>query len=658
MNSKNSCSGLLSATLCGFVLAGCNAVEDVREAPFTDIPTPSVVLQGTIEGLGSRRPLVLMNNGESQCTNPTSPGGAKIVCSFLGTFGATTSPFTFGALPQGTPYNITVGTQPFGKICTVANGTGNVGAAGALPITVTCVNDPAVPRFSVGGTVAAAVANTAGAKIILTTEEGVREIPAAGLTTFTFPSATFNSGTNLPLFAYTVTVTYPDPSGELTNNCAVTNGRNVNGAGEVVPPTGNVTNVAITACNFTVNGSASYSGSPAQAMGAGGLTLALRDNLTGVNVQTVSLATFTTFAFPSPVLSNAKAMYDLVVTRHPDGQHCIIASASNTATTTLAGAVMLLDPTSNATVGWFVTNRVVRCRAKPALANQLVGTYQLNAPPPALPLPDPVPPPTADPRQFLTFFEDGTFLYGHHNNSNTTSGVEQGFYAYNPTTGTIVFNVLVDTTGTTTGLTSLPGYASTAVTASNVVKTAGVQGTLSATFSSATATTVWNMTEPPSIDDQMTGTWVTADHLRFFVFNFSKTYGFHAGVNGQGNMQDACYTFDDAGAGTALTGYYTRRGGSTGCMGTPTQPPAPAPQLPVFSPAIAPVELPIASTTPRLAPLSVSRFPGSISAFDGRSPSPINYQIVPGTPDTLTVQSTLHGELIDYPVTFVRTRTN
>src|SRR5688572_26163529 len=63
MNSMFSHSRILAAAVSLAALAGCNAVEDVRSDPFIDTPPASVVLQGTVTGLSSKRSIVLSNNG-------------------------------------------------------------------------------------------------------------------------------------------------------------------------------------------------------------------------------------------------------------------------------------------------------------------------------------------------------------------------------------------------------------------------------------------------------------------------------------------------------------------------------------------------------------------------------------------------------------------
>src|SRR5690606_35456201 len=135
MKSTIGNSTLLAAALCVTALAGCDSIKDVRDEPITTVPPKQVVLQGTINALGSRRPVKLQNNGDS--------AGAL---EFFGAFGATLSPFSFGAYALGTPFDITVQTQPYGNSCTVVDGTGTVGPETA-PVSVNCENDDSVTRY-------------------------------------------------------------------------------------------------------------------------------------------------------------------------------------------------------------------------------------------------------------------------------------------------------------------------------------------------------------------------------------------------------------------------------------------------------------------------------------------------------------------------------
>ena len=121
-------------------------------------------MEGTIAGLAPVRGVVLVA-GITTVENSTN---RRV---FFGALGPNktpiTVPFSYPAVPVGTPYNCTVYENPCGKLCTVANPSGNVGDGGPLP-EVTCEDDPAVFRYPIGGTVAAQVANLPDFTVILT----------------------------------------------------------------------------------------------------------------------------------------------------------------------------------------------------------------------------------------------------------------------------------------------------------------------------------------------------------------------------------------------------------------------------------------------------------------------------------------------------------
>jgi hypothetical protein len=859
MNSKIR-SKLLTLALCGAALAGCNAIEDERTEPFTPVPAEGVVLQGTVSGpLGSRRAVALINNGDINST-----------VSVTATVGTAFTPFTFGVKPAGTSYNITVRTQPFGKICTVTNGQGTISAGSPPNVLVNCVNDPNVTRYAVRVAVPADFGGRAGAKVILTTEEGVFEqTPANGATSVTFPSAVFNNvvggtvwgsntpvgtttapastangginpytnivgGTiNLPTFSWTVTATTTEgstPERPVVNRCNVSAGTNFTGTGSgspagalftnvAMPPVANIgfgTNTSqiptVNACSFTIGGSVFYAnppqaGSVAQAMPAGGLDLQLRD----VQGNVIETLTFTggygssslpsqapgagvatqgvAYNFPTPKTSNSAAVYDVAVSRQPTGQTCIVANG---------GAATLGVSQTN------ITSSNVACRAIPAVANRLRGTYNFynglvyNYPSPTSTAvstnsvvinPDgslttttvavttfntetnygarlspglggesqsqivtsnistrttvvtrppggalvtstdetvastPVTNNNIITRNFLTFFEDGTFLHGAHGNANNQ--VEHGFYQWNPTggpggTGLLSFTFVSDTAATVANaqfvqVTYLSGLVNTALsgtagatapttTALGAATMSGVvrdslnsRGRITGVFFASGAVSGvpfgfgtktpgsrwagWTLVEPKNTDGQLEGPWVTRDHRRAWSYDNNTTLGMHTGVNGgASNLQDGCFTFEDF---RATSGFYTRRGGITGCLDALT-----------FPAGIGTIDIPSTTVgTPNnlnQLPGFVGRMPGSETAFDGRSPSPIYYaigsaatlatiadpvffppaEVSPaalswcvnaagtGPGEVYAVRSSLNGAPINKPVYFCRERTN
>jgi len=764
-------SRLLAAAVSAVLLAGCDAVRDVREEPFTPVPAKTQVIAGTVQGLGTARPVVLSYDGQQDCKAPDSTGTLVASdCRFFGSKGQTESTFSFGSADVngnpfvlGKPYTISVVKQPFGKSCTVANATGTVGGPEPAPV-VTCVNNAAVTRYNLTVNIPAAL-QTTPLDIGVSTEDGEFSQQALGVAAVTFPEVLFNSQSELPAFAYKVSATTDKTVGGVTTRyvCSFTQqwgntsfnqgGRNLNPLGNppatpatddglsdngVVVPTAHAT-VAVSACAFPVTATVQYVGTPAAAMGAGGLALALRNHFTGVVEQTLNVAAFTTgtntVGFAEPVMAHSKALYELIVTQHPAGQHCVVSgttitNADTTSATSAsagvgvnitaptAGAVMLIDPDN--TDWWTTTPRSVRCAALPAAPNMLLGTYQMDAQagiqtttsngvttevsPPR---------PWGRPSEFLTFFDDGTFLYGINANSASTtanspnssfpaatavrnnwaasSGVTHGFYVYNSTTGTITFTVVTATdlnnntganSATTTanikrGLIGMPTYVSSTgvVQATSVAKgTRDGLGTLSLTFTNTSGNRLWTMTEPKQVPGELTGAWVTPDHLRSFIYDRDYTYAFHMGVNGMGNMQNTCLLITDdstqvsglltkhAGSATATTANGTIFTCTPGLLNVGT---AGVSSRNLDAPHYAPKNTGggnpsqgIGPTTPRIVPGFHGRFPGMGAQLDNRPNSPVQFQVAPGTPDTLNVQNTLNGVPIDEQLAFQRIRPN
>jgi hypothetical protein len=629
MNFKISSSRLVAAALCAVLLVGCDSIKDVRDEPYTAVPPETGLIGGTITGLGSRRAMVMSWSGagnlDCQIPDPGNPTSRlPAPCKFLGIEGESSQTFSFGSFDVGTAYNINVESQPYGKICTVANASGTVGSGSASPV-VTCVNDTVnFPRYDLTVNIPAQFQTLPNMKITFESEDGRQVQNATGLASVTFPSVLFAAGANLPLFQYRVKATYQDSAGgELTPNyCSFTpisstpppiaftsGGTNLDSAGGAVVPVGPLT-VSVAACAFTATVAVVNEDSPASTAATGGLKLALRNHYTGVEEQTLDVANYTgqtgvfnyvstTVAFGSPLKANANSLYELVITQQPAGMHCIAAGQSavvadtqsptqgvgTTINAPTSSAVALLDP---AVLDWWAfADRQVRCKSVPVAPNILTGTYQMDAK-------------TGTqtngnmygrPREFLTFFDDGTFLYGigmdsasatngSPNNSfqmsptgaagivrgnySASSGVANGFYTYNSAAGTIAFTVLTATNINPNGrgLNGMPGYTPAVlyipqpppvylrsvlprglITATNVVKGAnGGLGTLNMDFTGGnpSSTRHWSMTEPVSNPGEMGGAWVTADHQRVFVYDKTYTYVFHMGVNGYGNLQDTC----------------------------------------------------------------------------------------------------------------------
>jgi len=95
------------------------------------VPAPSIEVSCgaglsigfTLSGLATGDKITLLDNG----TNPAT----------LGTNGRFTLP---QVLATGQTYNVTVGTQPAGQVCTVTNGSGTVGKTNVTNVEVNCQN--------------------------------------------------------------------------------------------------------------------------------------------------------------------------------------------------------------------------------------------------------------------------------------------------------------------------------------------------------------------------------------------------------------------------------------------------------------------------------------------------------------------------------------
>jgi hypothetical protein len=137
----------------------------------------------------------------------------------------------------GSPYAVTVQTQPAGLTCSVSNGTNTMGAGAVTNVAVTC----AVNTYTVGGSISGLTASG------LVLANGTDLTPALGATAtvFTMPTGVASGS------MYDVTV-QTQPTGE---GCSVSNA-----SGTVT--TANVSNVAVscaaTSVSFTTPGAASW----------------------------------------------------------------------------------------------------------------------------------------------------------------------------------------------------------------------------------------------------------------------------------------------------------------------------------------------------------------------------------------------------------------
>ncbi len=161
----------------------------------------SFTVGGSVSGL-SGAGLVLQNNGADD-----------LGLAVNGTFAFATP------VAHGSPYSVTIKTQPAGQTCSVSNGSGVLGAANVTTVSVACSD--------IGYTVGGMVSGLTGTGLVLRNNGGDdKSVSANG--SFTF-ATTLASGA-----AYSVTVK-AQPSGQ---TCSVANGSGTIGAA-------NVTNVVV-----------------------------------------------------------------------------------------------------------------------------------------------------------------------------------------------------------------------------------------------------------------------------------------------------------------------------------------------------------------------------------------------------------------------------
>jgi len=145
-----------------------------------NVGTNEYTIGGTVSGLSGS--VVLQNNGADNDT-VSSDGG-----------------FTFStAIAEGSPYAVTVSTQPTGQTCTVTNGSGTVGSANVTSVSVTCVSNDTTLTASVS-TLGLSVNNT-GLNTALTGTPRLMTITNTGsnsATSVTYsPSPALPSGTTI-----------------------------------------------------------------------------------------------------------------------------------------------------------------------------------------------------------------------------------------------------------------------------------------------------------------------------------------------------------------------------------------------------------------------------------------------------------------------------
>jgi hypothetical protein len=270
----NPTSPAQTCTVTGATGAGTVTNANITGVLIACTTTPFTV-GGTLTGLGAGKTIILKNNGGDDLTLSAD------------------APFTFKTpVASGSPYAVTVGTQPVGQSCNVSAGTGNVGNANVTTVVVNCGN-----TFTVGGN----VTGLGGGTVILSNNLG-DTVNVSGNTTFAFPTPLADGA------AYSVTVA-TNPTNP-TQTCSVTGGTgNIAGA--------NVTTVGVNCVTNTYSVSGTMSGLQA------GEFAVLQNNLGGDLIVNAN----GNFVFPSNVDSGQP--YSVTVKTQPTGaieQICTVAN--------------------------------------------------------------------------------------------------------------------------------------------------------------------------------------------------------------------------------------------------------------------------------------------------------------------------------------------
>jgi N-acetylneuraminic acid mutarotase/ribosomal protein S11 len=206
---------------------------------------------------------------------------------------ATNGNFNFNTpVASGSPYAVTISSQPLGETCIVANGSGTIISANVSNVTVSCIPN----LYPISGSLTGLLS---GHSLILQ-DNGTNSTTVSGNGAFGFLTSVA-SGSN-----YSVTVFTP-PVGQ---TCAVTNG-----SGAVAGSA--VSNVGIACSDNTYNVGVAVSG----VIRSG---LILQDN--GGDNLTVSANGSFNFATPVPSGSN----YAVTLLTQPAGESCAVTNGSGT----------------------------------------------------------------------------------------------------------------------------------------------------------------------------------------------------------------------------------------------------------------------------------------------------------------------------------------
>jgi trimeric autotransporter adhesin len=198
--------------------------------------------------------------------------------------------FSFAVpIAVGSPYAVTVQTQPAGETCTVSNGSGTAGSTNVTDVALTCVANTQTLGGTVSGLLGSLVLQFNGGDSLTITADG----------NFAFPTPVAETST------YAVTV-HAQP---MDQTCMLAHGSGIVGTANII----NITVTCITNA-FTTGGAIS---------GLTG-TVVLQNN----GGDTQSISTDGAYTFPTPVAEGSP--YLVTVKTQPADQTCSVTNGSST----------------------------------------------------------------------------------------------------------------------------------------------------------------------------------------------------------------------------------------------------------------------------------------------------------------------------------------
>ena len=258
----------------------------------------------TVTGLGAGATVVLQDNGGDALT--VSANGAS----------------TFATpVPAGSPYSVTIETQPSSGMCTVSGGIGLVGSANVSNIVVNCASN----AYLIGGT----ITGLSGSAVLQDNGGDNLSVTSNGFFAFATPLA--------PGAAYNVSV-LTQPGGAVTQTCTV-----AMGTGTVASANISSVSISCVSATFTVGGTVTGL--------AAGNTLTLEDN----GSDNLAISANGTFTFAQPVSSGGS--YFATVLSQPTGtaQTCTVSMGSGTMASADITSIAVSCSNASSTIGGTLT---------------------------------------------------------------------------------------------------------------------------------------------------------------------------------------------------------------------------------------------------------------------------------------------------------------